>query len=93
MKLTAQLRAEIKAIETRSVQMNMEFAINLMEASRNRKIDPENKEICRPIMEELNPFKVRLENILCETDIKEQDHLLHRGDSMISVFRLSPAAS
>ena len=77
MKLTAQLRAEIEAIETRSVQMNMEFAINLMEASRNRKIDPENKEICRPIMEELNPFKVRLENILCETDIKEQDYLLH----------------
>ena len=27
------------------------------------------------IIEQLNPFKVRLENILCETDIKERVHV------------------
>ena len=27
------------------------------------------------MMQELSIYKVRIENILCETDIKEQDHL------------------
>ena len=76
MKFTAQLHAEVKAIKTRCNQMGLEFETNKMEVFRNRRISSENKEITRNIIKKLNPDKVRLENILCETDIKEQGHLL-----------------
>ena len=36
-----------------------------------------DEDIARATIVELSPYKVRLENILCETDIKEQGHLLH----------------
>ena len=77
MKFTAQLHAEVKAIKTRCNQISMEFQTNRMEVLRKREISSEDKDIFRWIMKELNPFKVRLENILCETDIKGQGHLLH----------------
>ena len=76
MKLTAQLRAELGTIETRCDQMSLECHRNTREVTRNRGMSSENEDIFRSIMEELNPYKVRLENILCETDIKEQGHLL-----------------
>ena len=74
MKLTAQLRAEMETIQTRCVELHMEFLPIQMELLTNRRISSVNIEICRKIMEELIPCKVRLENILCETDIKEQGH-------------------
>ena len=74
-KLTAQLRAEMKAIDVRFGQMEMEVLTNLNEVARNQgRIYDENKEFCRLLMKEVNSYKVRLENILCETDIKEQAH-------------------
>ena len=77
-KLTAQLRAEMEAIEARLGQVKMEILTNLNVVARNQCIVyDENKEFCRLLMKEVNSYKVRLENILCETDIKEQGHLLH----------------
>ena len=55
--------------------MNLEFQTTKLEVLKCG-ISSEDKDIFRSIMEELNPYKVRLENILCETDIKEQGHLL-----------------
>ena len=77
MKLSAHLLAELLAIETRFNQIDMEFQTKKMEVLRKRGIFSEDQDIFRSIMEELNPYKVRLENILCETDIKGQGHLLH----------------
>ena len=78
MQLSAQLRAEMEAIQARFDQLSMEYNTNKKEILRKRfLLSSEDKEIFRSIMKELNPFKVRLENILCETDIKGQGHLLH----------------
>ena len=77
MKLTTQLLCELLVIETRCQQMRMEIQINAMEARRNRSISSENTENSRNIIKRLNADKVRLENILYMTDIKERDHLLH----------------
>ena len=77
MKLSAQLQAEIKTIQARCDQMKMEYNTYYRDVSRKCRITSEIKEISRTIIEKLNPDKVRMENILCETDIKEQGHLLH----------------
>ena len=74
MKLTAQLQAEMETIKTRCVEIHMELVSTNMEVTANYRISSENKENYRKIMEELIPYKVRLENILCETDKKEQAH-------------------
>ena len=74
-KLTAQLRAEMEAIDARLVQVKKECQRNLNEIARNQcRVYDENKEFYRLLIKELNSYKVRLENILCETDIKEQGH-------------------
>ena len=44
-------------------------------AGSPKTISGEDKEKFHAFYEELNSYKVRLENILCETDKKEQDHL------------------
>ena len=73
MQLTTQMLVEIGAIRTRvdyvveKLAKPMQFESLQPEPSieiinRNRRV----------IIAELNPCKVRLENILCETDIKEQ---------------------
>ena len=77
MKLSAHLLAELGTIETRCDQMNMGFQNKKMEVLRKRGILSEDEEIFHSIMQELNPYKVRLENILCETDVKGQGHLLN----------------
>ena len=77
-KLTAQLRAEMEAIQARCDQLSMQYNTNKKEILRKRLlISSEDKEIFHSIMQELNPYKVRLENILCETDVKGQGHLLN----------------
>ena len=96
MKLTAQLRAEIETLRARFDQMHTEFQTNakysIMEFTRTERTDSfissENKEICRLMIEELNPDKIRLENILCETDIKEQGHLLCSLWTIGTTFKL-----
>ena len=73
MQLTNQMLAEIETIRTRVGQVYKTFVIPMeFEASQPK---PSFEILARHvIIAELNPCKVRLENILCETDIKEQAH-------------------
>ena len=75
MQLTTQMLAEIEQIETRFRHVVEEYVKPMQLVG----LPPELLiEIIfrnsRFIIAELNPCKVRLENILCETDIKEQAH-------------------
>ena len=65
MQLTTQMIAEINEIHTRLCHVFDKFVKPSIEIfNRNLHV----------IIAELSPCKVRLENILCETDIKEQAH-------------------
>ena len=76
MKLTNEMRAEVETIQTRFNQINDEFVVPVQrEIMRVGSVFVETIEIGNAIIGELNIYKVRLENILCDTDIKEQDHL------------------
>ena len=68
------MQAEINSIQTRVYRIDKEI-INpmLFEAGYGLGIETRDREI-RAIIAELNPYKFRLENILCETDLKEQAH-------------------
>ena len=73
MKLTTQMRAEIETIRKRVLQIDASIYKSFMEPVTE--IAAINiKQYFPGIIEELNPYKVRLENILCLTDIKEQAH-------------------
>ena len=69
MRLTTQMRAEIETIGTRFAQ------IRLQELSQFERFCSVRSSFGRgkidSIINELNTYKVRLENILCETDNKE----------------------
>ena len=72
MRLTTQMAAEIETIGIRVEHMFQEvfpFALG------GRKITFETKELFDAIIQEVTTYKVRLENLLCETDKKEQAHL------------------
>ena len=78
MQLTTQMLAELESINTRAGHVREKFK-SLAGLSRRYEamllelsvtIDQNH----RAIFAELNPCKVRLENILCETDRKEQAH-------------------
>ena len=71
MKLTPQLIAEMELIQKRCVHLQTDLMTWI---GRKSSILLEYEEINRTYLEELIPFKVRLENILCETDIKERGH-------------------
>ena len=76
MQLTTQMKAEIETIGVRVHHIITEVWTPLeSDMARRGKILPEYEKICHEVIEELNPYKVRLENILCETDKKEQAHL------------------
>ena len=76
MKLTTQMQAEIGTIRTRvdhiidQVWVPMESGL----MRRDGECLVKNEDIAHATAAELNPYKVRLENILCETDVKEQAH-------------------
>ena len=75
MQLTTQMQAEIETIRTRVDHIGDQVWIPLeTEVGSSGEILPEYEEIAQEVIEELNPYKVRLENILCETDKKEQAH-------------------
>jgi hypothetical protein len=40
-----------------------------------RQVSVENRKEFEDIIEESSMYKIKMENILCKTDIKEQDHL------------------
>ena len=67
MELTTQMLAETDAIRTRVHDISKEMSnLRLIHELEDRRF--------HAFMAELNPYKVRLENILCETDVKEQAH-------------------
>ena len=76
MQLTDQMKAEIDGIKKyldgmnpirKSIKNEMLISMKVL-TPKNLNYMAENKEY-------LGIFKVRLENLLCETDLKEQDHL------------------
>ena len=72
-RLTNQICDEMNSIGKRIGEIvNLGMTMLIEPRKNNRRI--EIPECITPIMEELNTFKVRLENILCETDVKEQVH-------------------
>ncbi len=73
MELTHQMQAEIETIRIRTMQIHDEVLLPLRrEMLRCRGISTESMKYGNAIIEEMNTYKVRLENILCETDIKER---------------------
>ena len=71
MKLTTQMIAEIKTIRTRAAHITQKM-YPFFDGTRN--ITFETKEFLDVSIQELTTYKVRLENLLCETDLKEQAH-------------------
>lgn len=75
MQLTTQMQAEMKTIQSRVDFISEKFWIPLEADLTTRiKITPEHVKTAHYVYAELHPFKVRLENMLCETDVKEQVH-------------------
>ena len=75
MQLTNQMLAELEKIQTRVSLVVEKFVkpmlLEGLQPEPSMNIVNLNR---RVIIAELNPCKVRLENILCETDRKEQAH-------------------
>ena len=75
MQLTNQMLAEIESIETRLHRIAIEIVKPMLTEEALGELGIETRvRKSRAIIAELNPYKVRLENILCETDRKEQAH-------------------
>ena len=76
MQLTNQMLAEIDEIRTRTCYIAHEIIEPMLfECSLGNELGIENiYQKIGAIIVELDTYKVRLENILCETDIKEQAH-------------------
>lgn len=75
MRLTTQMRAEVEKVHTRSNEF-IERIEKLMQFSDFEGLDGTSiggGDKIDSIINELSTYKVRLENILCETDDKEQD--------------------
>ena len=73
MRLTTQMIAEIENIRNRVDHINQFIEEEILEPEDD--IAVLNVIQTNPgFIAELKPYKVRLENILCETDIKEQVH-------------------
>ena len=73
MLLTAQMLDEIDSIQTR---LNVDYDqvwIPMLEGWKKRGgFLTRDKNTAHATIAELNPYKIRLENMLCQTDIKEQ---------------------
>ena len=74
MQLTTEMRAEVLTFQKRVDQILKAVMPMSMEIA-GKWIPSRNVESIRGFIAELDHFKVRLENIICETDIKEQAHL------------------
>ena len=73
MHLTDQMLAEIETIQSRVNFITSQVTIPLEAEMLRRGIYlKKDDDIVRTTIEELTPFKVRLENLLCKTDCKEQ---------------------
>ena len=78
MRLTAQMQIELKTIQSRAdhiyKQILYPMTIQINQLSDPTSIPHEIIENTQTIFAELNGYKTRIENILCETDRKEQAH-------------------
>ena len=73
MRLTTQMQAEIESIRTRFDLIDAQAWVPLTESMKRRRgFLAKDKETAHATIAELNHYKIRLENMLCETDIKEQ---------------------
>ena len=74
MRLTAQMQSEIESIRTQIDLAFQQVWIPLTEELHRRgyQVLAKDKDTAHATIAELNPYKIRLENMLCETDIKEQ---------------------
>ena len=73
MELSTQMRAEVETIHNRLAEINQNFILPMKkETIQIKGVSLRTKAIVGPIIEELIPYKVALENLLCETDNKEQ---------------------
>ena len=73
MKLTTKTRAEIETIETRFHIIREEHVVPITKKVQILGgISFEDQKLIDASSEELNVYKVRLENILCQTDQKEK---------------------
>ena len=76
MHLTDQMLAEIETIRSRVDFITSQVMVPLeAEMMRRGVYMKKDEDIARATIAEMSPFKVRLENILCETDCKEQAYL------------------
>ena len=75
MQITAEMEDEIMNFRERVDQILIAVMPMSMEIA-GKWIPSRNVESIRAFIAELDHFKVRLENIQCATDIKEQAHLL-----------------
>ena len=72
MKLTTKIRTEIETIETRFHIIREEHVVPITKKVQILGgISYEDQKLIDSISEELTVYKVRLENILCQTDQKE----------------------
>ena len=77
MRLTNELAIELATIEERIEYLNREVLFPLGMASLKLGTSPlQYGEELNDIVQEMNSYKLQMENILCETDKKEQDQLL-----------------
>ena len=82
MKLTTQMQAEVETIRTRIDFISKEVWIPMENGLMSRDAKCQFiKDTAHATVAELNPYKVRLENILCETDIKEEAHLYESSNN------------
>ena len=76
MELSTQMRAEVETIHNRLTEIHQNFMLPIKkETIQIGGISFRTKAIVGPIIEELIPYKVALENLLCKTDNKEQAYL------------------
>ena len=74
MRLSAQMKAELESIRTRLNLGYNQVWIPLTEELTRRGYlkTAKDRDTAHATIAELIPYKIRLENMLCETDIKEQ---------------------
>ena len=75
MQLTTQMQAEMKTIRKRIDLISEQVWIPLeADVTKRVRVTFDHIQTAHVVYAELNPYKVRLENMLCDTDCKEQAH-------------------
>ena len=67
------MRAEFETIRTRAHHISLE--VHPFTYGSRKRVTNEAKELLDASIQKMTTYKVRLENLLCETDEKEQAYL------------------